>query len=291
VGYHVAQDVLEFLDALTPNNCPKSSAITGGGQPATSGSAARVQVIEFLCPNGHRIHCPEEQAGRAAKCPRCGVKFRIPGPSEAGVAGSPEGDSGASRPELTDLGTSMTRTTRGGVDKQPQIEFLCPNGHRLHGAASLQGRPGECPECGSRFRIPTYDDVPEEEGTERGIGVGRADGGGESGTALAQVEDLRDVALQAQTGYGPTVEQQHPLAELVSRLWAEKPSGAAVELRLVGGETLRPDRFAPALSRHSHGVFAVRESDGTHTLTVVAWDAIARVLVRGLAQLPQEMGD
>jgi len=248
-------------------------------------------MIEFLCPNGHRIHCPEEQAGRAAKCPRCGVKFRIPGPSEAEVAGSSEGDSGASRPELTDSGTSRARGPRGGVDKQPQIEFLCPNGHRLHGATSLQGRPGECPECGSRFRIPTYDDVPEEEGTERGIGVGRADGGGESGTALAEVEEIRDAALQVQTAHGPPVEQRHPLAELFGKLWAERPAGAAVELHLAGGETLRPDRFAPALSRESHGVFAVKESNGTHTLAVVAWDAIVRVLVRGLGELPREMCD
>jgi hypothetical protein len=37
-----------------------------------------VNVIEFLCPNNHRIRCPDEQAGRAAKCPKCGVKFLIP---------------------------------------------------------------------------------------------------------------------------------------------------------------------------------------------------------------------
>ncbi len=53
----------------------------------------------------------------------------------------------------------------GGADrppsavKEPQIEFLCPNGHHLHGPASLQGRPGECPECGSRFRIPVVDEL------------------------------------------------------------------------------------------------------------------------------------
>lgn len=35
-------------------------------------------MIEFLCPNNHRIRCPDEQAGRAAKCPKCGAKFVIP---------------------------------------------------------------------------------------------------------------------------------------------------------------------------------------------------------------------
>ena len=28
--------------------------------------------------NGHKIRCPEERAGLPAKCPKCGVKFRIP---------------------------------------------------------------------------------------------------------------------------------------------------------------------------------------------------------------------
>jgi len=253
-------------------------------------------VIEFLCPNGHRIHCPEEQAGRAAKCPRCGVKFRIPDPSEAEVADSSDSDSGASRPELTDSGISQAPLDgpHGASDQQPQIEFLCPNGHRLHGAASLQGRPGECPECGSRFRIPTYDDVSGEETMEVEIGVGRADGGGESGMALAEVEEIAEPAEQDQAVERPEVEQLaagHPLAGLLRRLWAEKPSGASVELHLGNGETLLPDRFAPALSQGSHGVFAVEETGGTHTLTVVAWDSIVRVLIRGVGELPEEMSD
>ena len=39
-------------------------------------------VIQFLCPNGHKIHCPDDRAGKPAKCPKCGVKFRIPELSE-----------------------------------------------------------------------------------------------------------------------------------------------------------------------------------------------------------------
>ncbi len=83
----------------------------------------------------------------------------------------------------------------------------------------------------------------------------------------------------------------HPLAQFFDRLWTEKTGHHAVELHLCNGETLIPDRFAPELSRQSYGVFAVAEPGGTHTMTTVAWASVARVLVRGVKELPPEMGD
>ena len=35
-------------------------------------------MIECLCPNNHKIRCPDDLAGRAAKCPKCGMRFPIP---------------------------------------------------------------------------------------------------------------------------------------------------------------------------------------------------------------------
>lgn len=126
------------------------------------------------------------------------------------------------------------------------------------------------------------------------IGVGRADGGADSGTDLADVEESVAPSEQDRAGRAADVGRLaggHPLARLFGKLWAEKPPGGAVELHFAGGETLLPDRFAPALSQQGHGVFAVRESGGTYTLTVVAWDSIVRVLVRGVGELPEEMAD
>ncbi len=131
-------------------------------------------MIEFLCPEGHKIRCPEEKAGRPAKCPKCGVGFRIPTIEELGLGEPTVADSGLAGEEMVNVpATSPSPPASAGdsgqqpsvhasPSKERQIEFLCPNGHHLHGPASLQGRAGECPECGSRFRIPIIDE-PEGE--------------------------------------------------------------------------------------------------------------------------------
>jgi hypothetical protein len=248
-------------------------------------------TIQFLCPSGHKISCPDEQAGRAAKCPKCGVKFRIPDLSELEMSDS---DSDVSPPELE------SAVGAGAAAAEGQIEFLCPNGHRLHGPASLQGRPGQCPECGSKFRIPSYDEVPEEEASDQQqISVGPVGGGTDSGLTLEEVaiegkaggaEELDLEGPEAAEGGAPSDAAGMPrLARLIAQLWAKKAQGARVELRLTDGKSIAPDCFSEALSRGRHGVFAVKEPDGTYTLMVVAWESVARVVVRGVKELPKGM--
>jgi hypothetical protein len=259
-------------------------------------------VIEFLCPNGHRIHCPEEQAGRAAKCPRCGVKFRIPQPSEVEPLGVGEGGPDAGRVDLSDSGIPPpVPVPQAAPDNESLIEFLCPNGHRLHGPVSLQGQPGECPECGSRFRIPTYGDVPSDAPAAQQLGVGKADGS--AGSAVGSSADRPRPqpgkaagSLQSDTAKIPrsavpsaatsAVPEGHPLAQLVGVLWTEKAKGATIVLQFSGGETLVPDQFAANLSRGTHGLFGVKEADGKYTLTAVAWDKVERIQVRGAENVP-----
>jgi len=236
-------------------------------------------VIEFLCPNGHRIRCQASQAGRAAKCPRCGVKFRVPDPAEPHVSPAVGSDSGVSQPEFTDSNRKLPSIgpTLGG-SKPREFEFLCPNGHRLHGSVDLQGKPGQCPECGSRFRIPSYEDVSGEEAAAADISIGRIDDS--AGSDLSQApSDLH--------GAPP-----HPMAALFNRLWRLRSEGATVELRLRDGEAIVPYQFLEKLSRHSRqGVFAVKEPDGSLAIVVVAWDAVARAALRGLGELPGDWAE
>ena len=224
-------------------------------------------MFEFLCPNGHRIRCQADQAGRAAKCPRCGVKFRIPDVGDLSVFEPTTSDSKILRPEFSESDRNLG-TPGGNEHKDAPIEFLCPNGHRLHGAASLQGKPGQCPECGCRFRIPSYEDISTEERAESRINLGRPEGrGGSSASNLAG----------------------QSMATLFARLWDLRPKDGHVELRLRDGEILVPDQFFKEQSQRNQGVFALKEADGSLSIVAIAWDAVSRVTVHGLTEVPKEL--
>ncbi len=241
-------------------------------------------MIEFLCPNGHRIRCPDEQAGRAAKCPKCRVAFRVPTPAgeprppAAGRAEASEAESDA--PPLREAQPAER-------EFDDAIEFLCPHGHRLHGPARLQGQPGECPTCGVKFRVPTYEDLGEEEVPDQPIEAGRAGGEDDLDMVLPEVEEDADrlAAEPLAETLGPA---KHPTAELLTRMWEYKQRGATLEIRLCSGETLIPDHFAARSAASSHALLAAVERDGTHTVYLVAWDAVQRVLLRGVKSLPEE---
>lgn len=200
----------------------------------------------------------------------------------------PAGDA----PEETDDDASRIESTGDGVSASDlgadQIIFLCPNGHRLNGPASLAGRPGQCPHCGIKFLVPNPDEEDEEEDQPfveeetpdfplndiviqiDTSGKGGSSKGGKSGLTSAS---------------SPNVAA-HPLASLLAQLWRYKAQGATIELHLGDGKLLEPDQFSSKDAQHA--IFASTEANGTHTLTAVAWSSIQRVVVRGLQQLPKE---
>jgi DNA-directed RNA polymerase subunit RPC12/RpoP len=224
--------------------------------------------LEFFCPNGHRIVCPEDRAGRDAKCPKCGVLLRVPNASGA-VAARRDGSDAMGAPSEGEADNSRGLAPSVGENN---IVFLCPNGHRLNGPARLQGQAGKCPHCGARFLVPT---LAEMEAVEE---VDMTDIADDDQGPLPMVEDTPPPSLS-----------YHPLCKLVRKLWDEKEHGAVVELHLEGGAMLVPDWFDEKLSRQTHGLFATQAADGTVTMTVVAWDAISRVVVRNVEGLPDGM--
>ena len=260
-------------------------------------------VIEFLCPNGHKIRCGDDRAGRAAKCPQCDEKFYIPEPWDLEKSDSGTWPTVSAQRRSVGLGGTETETG-AKADRDDQIEFLCPNGHRLSAAAKLQGRPGQCPECGTKFRIPTYEDArgksdADEKKPVDGIDLTTPDDSAmnldEMGAfeenpgadARPGVEEILAAVRTSGSGRLGSAGGAGSLGKLFCELWARKSAEAVIELHLSGDEKIVPDRFSPKLSQGSHGVFLVDETDGTHTLAVVAWESIERLLVRGMKDLPE----
>ena len=260
-------------------------------------------TIQFLCPNGHKIHCDAKRAGMAAKCPRCGEKFQIPTLEELEAAGAVVGETPAPQPAGSPLqeAAAASEVGLGPAAAADQIEFLCPNNHLVHAPARLQGRPAECPECGSKFRVPSYDDSPPEgEPSEPDATAGIGRGSMEALEDVSQFEE-HPVAPgvkapgelpELPTGDGPgrlDLAAPHPFFALFCRLWGFKSAGGALEVRYGEGQRISPDRFGKALSCGSHAVFGVDEPNGTYNLTAVAWESISVVVVRGAKSLPEGM--
>ncbi|MBS0207472.1 MAG: hypothetical protein JSS27_00825 [Planctomycetes bacterium] len=261
-------------------------------------------TITLLCPNGHKLVCPESQAGKRGKCPQCGAIFRVPeiktgsSPGNSGIkidtgAGSAPsapvpivvGPAAGSSPSNVSAAAETPEAheepanpihvcAEGESPADGEIAFLCPNGHHLAGSVSLGGEPGKCPECGVKFLVPT-----EEE--------------------LQQVEEPVDVfnplaidpasLMPASTPFGPAPEARPLMAQYFERLWGYKEHNAEIEVYLAGGTVLTPHGYAANLSRQAEGVFLIEEEDQSFAVAIVAWKSVTHVVVRGLSEPPPKV--
>ncbi len=248
--------------------------------------------IEFLCPNGHRIRCSEDRAGKPAKCPRCGIKFLIPTLEE--IAAAEKGN---------------TASTSAAAGKEGRIEFLCPNGHRLFGPAELQGKPGKCPECGSTFRIPSYEELSEPEQTAATPVSVASDSGIETkSNTLAVGQGLGDSAITLDssiqldlTGGRSFADSKQAtvkpsssgassvgatMADIFRRIWQAKPPGAEVRVELEGGRSLLVQDCFSSWTGETLLVVRAEESPYGRGLVVVPWSAVRFMHVKGMAEPP-----
>ncbi len=279
-------------------------------------------AIEFLCPNGHKLSCGEERAGRTAKCPKCGVAVQIPS-SSTSVGGTTAG--GTTTGGTTATGSGIFNPASGS-DTRPRdsgelqvgsgigtntITFYCPNGHKLSGSIKLQGRTGQCPHCSEKFRIPSLEELeaaqaPAAEPESGGGLTGLWDTASAAAPAADEPHEPEPTEAQLDVEFGVPAnetiatadpdfnyfempEEAHPLCRLFDKLWEEKTHGGIVELHIRDAGTLVPDWFERRLSLESHGLFAVQAADGTLTLTAVAWESVIRVVVRNVVALPEGM--
>jgi hypothetical protein len=265
--------------------------------------------ITILCPNGHKLTCPDSLAGKAGKCPHCQAKFRIPeksgGPQIGPAGGAPQiqvktGGSGAiAAPVVTTTSAppaaaadaplaepvveaaasetksgSPIRSLDAAGAAEPtadEVVFMCPEGHHLCGPAALVDQPGECPVCHEKFIVPSPEDIVEPQEPEINLSA-----------LLATAE-----APQGFSFGGGDEGSAKGIGALFAELWKYRALGSAVEVHLAEGGVLVPNGFAVESAGLSHGVFTLAEPNGAATLAVIAWSSIQRVNVRGLYSLPR----
>lgn len=270
-------------------------------------------TIEFRCPNGHRLSCPDEMAGRSAKCPKCATVVRIP---EAGSTIQSASDSGVAMPSVSDSNadhgdaggdaaegaTQEQQSAAPAKSSQTTIVFLCPNEHRLTAPVALQGKPGKCPHCGAKFLVPMLDQEEENEaasGSATGIENFMEDSETEGDASGDAAED--EVAGMhfdlEELGFSDDEDDEQEdvdaaardMSKLFVQLWRQRTDQTEVEIQLKGGQVYKPHWYAPSLSRRSYGMFATEDANQSYALTVIAWSAIDRISLRGLDGLPQDV--
>jgi hypothetical protein len=239
-------------------------------------------VIEFLCPQGHKIRCGDDRAGNPAKCPKCGVKFYVPELEE-----SEPSDSGSWATASAETSTTPGSGSSGSAAEQ--IEFLCPNGHRVWAPIALQGRAGQCPDCGSKFHIPTladYEETPLDVVSSEDSVVNLEPLGGVPGGSSSKGSGL--IPWPGKSQQQSHVGSDDRVARFLADLAADLPDEATLELLTVDGQTYVPDRVASQLCDAGRLAFSVKGDDDTHTLVVLPWPSIARIEIRGVKQVPLE---
>jgi hypothetical protein len=233
--------------------------------------------------------CPDNLAGKAGKCPHCDAKFRIPLPGASGVGDSVKSTNGgtaatveaapAPKAAATETAPAATapaiRTYDPDHDPAPkadEIVFLCPEGHQLAGPATAAGEAEECPVCHTRFLVPNPEDIEDEEPGVPEINLPQL---------LAVADTPEGFSLNGDDA------GTRGIGQLFAVLWQYKGMNCPIELHLGEGRVLVPNGFAPESAALSHAVFTVTEPNGATTLTVIAWNAIERINVRNLYDIPR----
>jgi hypothetical protein len=241
--------------APPPSNGPAGPETSGAPPVPPTGD----ELIVFLCPNGHKLNGPARLAGKTGQCPHCGARFEIPFPEEV---------------ERSDEYDGLADT----VTEDPLKDY--PIQERASAKQDDEDMPLEVAHLFDAVRADAESSVVSRI-------VARA---GKASSSSAKPTPGQPSSPSSSPQFRRTESTDlHPLASLVARLWEEREHGGIIELHLSGGAILVPEWFEAKLSGGTHGLFAAQAADGTVTMTVVPWDEVTRVVVRGVVGLPDGM--
>lgn len=267
-------------------------------------------AITITCPECKaRFSGNERMAGKSAKCSKCGHAFTVAPLEElqaeaeaalaaAGAGNAAGGAAAEGNAAAVAIASAAATATAESNGKEDNIVFLCPNGHQLNGPSRLQGKPGQCPHCGAKFQIPSYDEHDDgaEEFPEEDIPTGTMVDDYD-GDPLEEVEEFVEEPLENYDlideihpmGSGilrPPVVGAHPLSHIFSVFWDSREENTVIEIHHGDAEIMAPVYFAPDLSHQEYGVFGLEEAGGYRTVIAIPWSKVNKVVARRVGELP-----
>lgn len=237
-----------------------------GTPPTRRADGPPRDMIEFFCPNGHRIRVDASLAGKSGPCSKCGVRVTIP-------SASTSAESAAKPFEPTPEPSEPAPIFSESLPEPPSEEQDNPLAFDVP-LAPTTGMPlTDMPLTDMPLEAP-FVEVP----------TAVAEPSPDVPVPPPAADDLFGVQTTDASADAPW----HPSADLVARLWAEREHGGVVEVHHADG-VIVPNWYDVTWSRGTHGVFGSQAADGTVTITALAWDAVKKVIVRGVKTLPADM--
>lgn len=238
-------------------------------------------TIQFMCPNGHTLSAPDQQAGKEGKCPKCESAFLVPELEEfADLANEAEDASAA------DAGQAATPSAAAG-----NFFFLCPNGHKLSGPVSLKGKPGQCPHCDSKFMIPGDEDEAEEAApAAEPVRDTNLPVDSEVHEAEIVPEDVvREISAAdvLDEPMAPPIDGAHQLGAIFYQLNSVLDEDRVIELLTNDDERIVADKIALTLSQSDYAVLAHVDEDEVTSIITVPWSSVKRATIRKVTELPE----
>jgi len=249
-----------------PGKCPKCGTefvvpdASEDEAQKSSKSKSSEATFAFLCPNGHELNGPISLRGRPGQCPHCGEKFLIP---EAD-------DESGEEPQIP---AEITPGDKVTYEAPPKV-FPAQDS-----SSGDEVPTGEIVEVAAEDILLDDEDIPAGE-----LEVGELSIEEE----LTLEEDVPQVSGISRKSSGiMTKSDQHSLLQLIAWMWDRKSSENQLEIVMRDGDVVRAVRYSPKLSSGEYGVFAEKSDDGSHTIYTVAWDAVSRVALRNVKDLPE----
>lgn len=255
-----------------PGKCPKCGTefTVPEADNAAAGKASKSTQKEatfaFLCPNGHELNGPISLRGRPGQCPHCGEKFLIPEID----------DEPGDEPEMPGKTVPTGKVT---YEAPPEV-------FPTEGANAGEEVPtGTIVEVAAEDILLDDEDIPTGELEVGELSIEEELTLEEDFPSDVQPDQLSGVSRKSS---GVMTKSPHQsLLELVAWMWDRKSSDNQLEIVLRDGATVRAVRYSPKLSSGEYGVFAEKDDDGSHTICTIAWDAVSRVALRNVKDLPE----